>query len=476
MAEGIWTGAERATGNLAATGMRLMEFRANQANRAEQLMMERDRLRIMEDQAKIENAKSQMALDEARNREEALNRPIDITTHPSYLSIPDAQKPEVLKYFSSNKFTDERGIGKARDIQLGVQAITQSKPLFEQFMAPVIQAKQASVVQAWNELAAAKSTGDPKKIQAAEQRYGQLNAEYHTSIGKFDDHLKSLDEQAGKERLKQMELDARAKEGGGTQVTNITSPDGKTEQTFQFNNTTQRYDIPVGPPHPIRSQVPNININTATPEQAKGEADSIARGLMAPNTFLSKRGQAMTQIRQEVRNLYPNFNFNKAEANYKYMVNPNNLRTIGLVKATMPRVDDLMMKVDAIANKAGLPFIDQPLNKARAAVGNVPVVDYESLRNAIIQEVNTALSGSSVATDYRVKLELENLGSNRTPAQLKAAITNLKSALEARSDASLAIPFSWEDVRGEKPAQAGGGMVFDSDAITAELERRKGKK
>ncbi|MFH1070433.1 MAG: hypothetical protein V1794_12510 [Candidatus Glassbacteria bacterium] len=67
-----------------------------------------------------------------------------------------------------------------------------------------------------------------------------------------------------------------------------------------------------------------------------------------------------------------------------------------------------------------------------------------------MQEINTALSGTSQASDLRIKIELENLKSSRSPAQIKGAIENLRMALEARLDVDLSPLYPIEVVRGEK--------------------------
>jgi len=221
--------------------------------------------------------------------------------------------------------------------------------------------------------------------------------------------------------------------------------------------------------------------NALPQERVLRIADSIAHGKMAPKSFLSKRGSSLTQIQDAVLSKYPDFDFNKAETNYSYMINPNNLRSIGLVKAAMPRIDDLMEKIDGIKNSIGAPLLDRPLNAVKRAVGgNVPIVDFESLRNAIIVEVNTALSGSSVVSDYRIKLELENMGSDRTPKQLKAAIANLKAALDARMDASKAVPYAWTEVRGEESyggeesAVSAPAAPVEASGTWEELKKKRG--
>lgn len=53
-------------------------------------------------------------------------------------------------------------------------------------------------------------------------------------------------------------------------VQEIPSPDGKTAQKFQYNPSTQRYDIPLGKPYAVKSQVPNINIKSGDDKPPKG--------------------------------------------------------------------------------------------------------------------------------------------------------------------------------------------------------------
>ena len=82
--------------------------------------------------------------------------------------------------------------------------------------------------------------------------------------------------------------------------------------------------------------------------------------------------------------------------------------------------------------------------------GKPAYTNYESNRNAIVQEINTALSGSSQSSDIRLQIELDNLKSARSPAQIKGAIGNLRAALEARLDVDLSPLYPIEVVRGEK--------------------------
>ena len=53
-------------------------------------------------------------------------------------------------------------------------------------------------------------------------------------------------------------------------VQEITSPDGRSAQKYQFNPTTQLYDRPLGPAYVVKSQVPNVNVNAVPRESMIG--------------------------------------------------------------------------------------------------------------------------------------------------------------------------------------------------------------
>ena len=176
---------------------------------------------------------------------------------------------------------------------------------------------------------------------------------------------------------------------------------------------------------------------------------SVAEGRLSTKQ-IPKRGRVWSQVASGVTEVYPKFDFGMNDANYKYRNDANILRSASLVKAAMPRVMDLYRKAIDLKNSTNLPILDEPLNKVKRAVGNERVADFESLRNALLFEVNTALSGSSVASDYRIKLEIENLKSGMTFGQQIKTISNLISALQARSDASTLNAYPMEVVQGKK--------------------------
>jgi hypothetical protein len=146
---------------------------------------------------------------------------------------------------------------------------------------------------------------------------------------------------------------------------------------------------------------------------------------------------------------YPNFNFTMSDANYKWKQSSTNQRTINFVGGSLPRVSALVQQVNALPN-VDLNVINKVMQAVSKQFGKTPYTDFESNRNAIVQEINTALSGSATQSDMRVKIELENLSSARSPQQIKGAINNLNEALIARMDVDLSDIYPIEVVRGEK--------------------------
>lgn len=404
--------------------------------------------------AQVENNIKQYALKKAEEADAANKRIVDMTVHPMYLALPDTVKPKVLEYFASQGLVDAQGRGEVGKIMSGVQQIESTKPLFNEFMGPVLEAKKGQVIEAYSAMQDAMAKGDANKIAEAKANYQKMNMAYQASTGNFAKHLEGLD------KLHNVSAGATAINAGGEAV--YTAPDKATsasdvqktlvdlygQNAFDKMTPAQKEAAYVKLKGSVAG-VTRININQPGTNDIKAIAQDIADGQLSMKQ-VSKRGLTQSQVIGQVKQMYPKFDFIKSDANYNYMNNSNILRATGLAAAAMPRVYDLYSKMEGLKNTFGVPLLDEPWNKARKALGSKEVTDFESLRNAIIQEVNTALSGSSTASDYRIKLELENLKSGMTVGQQMASVGNLISALQARQDASTMVVYPWEVVRGEK--------------------------
>ena len=182
----------------------------------------------------------------------------------------------------------------------------------------------------------------------------------------------------------------------------------------------------------------------------KGLAEGVINGHDAPMAIKGSMGNPVsTKVKSAVQEKYPNFDFMMADANYKWKQSATNQRTINFVGGALPRLGALDEQLKAMPN-VDINAINAGMRLVLTQLGKTPYTNYESNRNAIVQEVNTALSGSSQGSDMRIKIELENLQSARSPAQISGAIDNLRMALEARLDVDLSPLYPIEVVRGDK--------------------------
>ena len=122
-----------------------------------------------------------------------------------------------------------------------------------------------------------------------------------------------------------------------------------------------------------------------------------------------------------------------------------------MIEGALPRLALLDDQLKQMPN-ADFPAINKVMQVVATQTGKPQFTNFESNRNAIVQEINTALSGSATGSDYRVKIEMENLNAARSPVQISGAISNLREALLARLEPSMSPLYSTEVLRGEKTA------------------------
>ena len=185
----------------------------------------------------------------------------------------------------------------------------------------------------------------------------------------------------------------------------------------------------------------------------KSIAQSVYDGNDARMAIKGSMGNPVaTKVESEILKEHPKFNFMMSDANYKWKQSATNQRTINFAGGALPRLTMLDSQLNALPN-VDLNTINRIMKSVSVETGHPEYTNYESNRNSIAQEINTALSGSSASSDVRVMIELENLKSARSPAQIRGAISNLREALIARLDTDLSPIYPLEVVRGEKTLQ-----------------------
>ena len=182
-------------------------------------------------------------------------------------------------------------------------------------------------------------------------------------------------------------------------------------------------------------------------------ADAVANGQDARKAIKGSMGNPVaTKVESQVLKEYPKFNFAMSDANYVWQTSPINMRTLNYIEGSIPRISRLTDQVADLKN-TNINTINKVMNAVNREFGKPEITNFEANRNSIVLEVSTALSGSSQGSDTRIKLELENLKSARSPQQITGAIKNLNEALLARLDAQTSPLYPLEVVRGEKTQQ-----------------------
>jgi len=190
-------------------------------------------------------------------------------------------------------------------------------------------------------------------------------------------------------------------------------------------------------------------------------AQSVIDGQDAPIAIKGSMGNPLAaKVKTEVLKKNPKFRFDLADANYKWKQSAVNQRTINFAGGALPRLTALDEQLSALPN-VDINAINRIMAATSKEFGKPEYTNFESNRNAIVQEVNTALSGSSQASDMRIVIELENLKSARSPAQIRGAISNLREALIARVDVDLSPLYPQEVVKGEKTMEQYKKEMFD---------------
>ena len=178
-------------------------------------------------------------------------------------------------------------------------------------------------------------------------------------------------------------------------------------------------------------------------------AEAVANNQDSANNIRGSMGNPVSsKVKTEVLKKYPKFDFNKSEANATWQKSPQNQKIISQVEGILPRMQALEDQVSSLKN-ADFNLLNRAMNAVNKEFGKPEVTNFESNRNAIVQEVGTALSGSSTGSDLRIKLELENMKASQSPEQIMGAIHNLNEALLSRLDTQLSVPYPIEVVRGE---------------------------
>lgn len=223
--------------------------------------------------------------------------------------------------------------------------------------------------------------------------------------------------------------------------------------TAAFNKAKSEYDDIVGAlndlssakrkPEPAAGLGADIEIKPGTKEYRIATDLSTGDITFAQmNRLLSSRatsGQNIAALRESIydkaRELNPNFSPAQFEAGYKFASSPKIKQQVASINNVLSGVDDLV-KVSDAAQRTGVTFLNQFVNKGGYAIGGKSYSNLAIARKAFADELSGAL-GYGSATDMAREMGLDMTDPNLSPANFKAAIRDVVVPFVQRKKASI---------------------------------------
>ena len=444
-------------------------------------------------------------LKQLQEQEDRQNRQIDITAHPAFLGMPEEVRPDVLKFFSSSGFTNEKGIGKVGDVMAGLQTIEGSKDLFQQFMGPVVESKKKAFIDQYTALQDELAKGtDPKdkKIQTMKAQMNKARMDYESSSGNLFKHLEKLDEiEAAKKQPVAQELFVDPKDPAKFAYVNKNDPAsvqaaqqaGLVPQGVEREGDVARQEVDDrGIIHFFDKK--GNEIKAAKGGKTKTQASSGMQLTPEALSALSQRfgvtgeipgmgmGRASTEARTKVLNQWAS-DMQKAgqtpqdqvAAQAAYKASRQELGSLqsqrGKVMAFAATAEKnlaLAGKLSEKVGRTGVPVINRwVVAGKRSIAGDPDVASFDAALRTAINEyarVTSSATGGGVTSDQARK-EVENiLNSAQTPQQVKAVIATLHKEIGNRKAGyDEQIQFIKDSIagKGSRGQTAGGGAGKD---------------
>ncbi len=535
---GLWTGLNQGVQNTIAMGMNLMQLQSQREHQRALEVAQTEHLKLAQEQAEREKITFQhaerkrveqeriensivpasliapqihdnpkfknTAVDAARNagfKVDILPDGEIYTTNKAYSYIGNLMKTNTEFQKIATDSLIEDLVGKSTTLAAKITEIQQSGK--EDKTLPALQQQQLAVKKQIGEMLGASRSIMEKILVEQAKPVQQDTVPYMTPDGKTvlinerDPNSQMIINQQGLIPV----ATYNAKEPGKVPMTprEFIAPDGKTAQMKTYNPATKDWDIPVGQPYPVKSQVININtankeaegFNSWTPE-AKNQA--FMYNLITKEPPVSTRGM-MAADRQAYAKGYSQWQVDKGfspqdialmQADYK----AGNMSLANMAKQEAPMsafVGNINKQIDKVKqlydnnDRIGIRLLDKPVRDIKVlAKGSGDEAVKASYLLEISNEIGKLSSGASASVQQLSDSAKEDWKKVHDPNLSFKEIMKIVNA--TRDQANMRMQ-SWREAKQEvrnalgfigttnAPVTTG----FDIDAITAELNRRKGK-
>jgi hypothetical protein len=492
---GMMNGLEKAS----ATGL-------DTVARVGQMNMHQQQLKIAQDAAERQRVLFEQQQAKEQQAEQFNNSYVPLTVfHQNIDKQPNrlAHYTESIKALGGDVKVSESGVTLVRpkDVELYYKTGETQKNLIKQEMEMAfkdLDAKNAQITQEISSLIGK----DDDKTKARIKKLQELQLEVQTQMGNTY--------KATTEYQKQIaDAEAKPKTEGAPHTITKTSPDGKTEQTFQYNPNSMavdKYDIPIGQPHPVKSQVigivernkQSVGFKTWTPEAKQQEfMEHMITGTPPVNT----RGLAGAD-RQSYAKEFAQWKVDKgftpqmaSALKSDYKANDMSLKNMTKQEAPMSafvlNINRQISKVEELYTKndrTGLRLIDVPLRELRVkAKGSGEEAVKASYLLEISNEIGKLSSGASGSVQqlsdsakedwkkvHDVNLSMKEIMKvvNATRDQANMRISTWR---EAKQEVRRTMQFLGTENSNYQPFDVALPAGVKAEDIAAELARRRKK-
>jgi hypothetical protein len=195
--------------------------------------------------------------------------------------------------------------------------------------------------------------------------------------------------------------------------------------------------------------VTNVHNNMyggAGPGAVESWSDRIAAGQA---TITDVPRQTKDAVMADLGKRYPKIDLLGLRANQKYATAQGNLQSRALIQGVEPLYDKLE-KAGMDLNSSRFPIYNKGKNYFAEHAGDPRIVAFNNLRDDVIAESERVLLGSGVLSDSKYLRAVQNLNSAQSPAQMKAAIQQVKLTVNSRLHALDKNPFPNAGVQPKK--------------------------
>jgi hypothetical protein len=185
-------------------------------------------------------------------------------------------------------------------------------------------------------------------------------------------------------------------------VVEVPSSDGTSARKMQYNPETKRYDIPVGPAYKVRSQVMNINTNTASDAEIEVMASLLAEGKINPGD-VSKRGSIAPKVFKRAQELNPALDPRGAAAdNAGYQatiqLQEKQYGQMGSFVKNMDKQIDRVKDISKELKSFDTRLLNVPLRAVRGRIAGSPAqAKYDMYITEIENEIGKLATGSAAS-------------------------------------------------------------------------------